>query len=69
MVAVWDALWPAPRFEWMSMQRSINGQGGINGINDIDESAGPSKDRRESQIADAGARRSDGRDVGVVAAG
>jgi Na+-transporting NADH:ubiquinone oxidoreductase subunit NqrB len=69
MVAVWDALWPAPRFEWMSMQRSINGQGGINGIDDIDKSGGPSKDRRESQIADAGARRSDGRDVGVVAAG
>ncbi len=36
MVAVWDWLWPAPKFDWTSVQGSINGQGGINGIEDIE---------------------------------
>jgi hypothetical protein len=49
MVAVGDALWPAPRFEWTSPHTGINGKGGINGIDDIHESGGPSKDRRRAR--------------------
>jgi Na+-transporting NADH:ubiquinone oxidoreductase subunit NqrB len=68
MVAVWDALWPAPGSNGRPC-KGINGQGGINGIDDIDKSAGPFKDRGQTRVADTGARRPDGRDVGVVAAG
>ena len=69
MVAVWDVIWPAPKFDWTSMQGSITrqeaaqDQGGINGIDDIGKLA--SREPGESSIADAGA----GRDLDVVAAG
>ncbi len=78
MVAVWDVLWPAPKFDWTSLQAGINGQGGINGIiDDIGKDVGKSAegsakvatDRGERCAADAGARRAHGRDVGVMAAG
>jgi hypothetical protein len=45
MVAVWDVIWPAPKFDWTSMQGSITpkqaaqDQGGINGIDEIRKSA------------------------------
>jgi len=77
MVAVWDVLWPAPKFDWTSIQGSINGQGGINGTDGIRKSVAASAEasarvsthRGESSVADAGARRADRRDVGVMAAG
>jgi enediyne biosynthesis protein E5 len=42
MVAVWDVIWPAPKFDWTSIEGSINGQGGINGIDLIRKSAAAS---------------------------
>ena len=78
MVAVWDWLWPASKFDWTSMQGSINGQGGINGIENIGiedlgiEHIGKSAEAptgEEGAVADAGALRVDGRDIGIVAAG
>jgi len=83
MVALWDWLWPAPKFDWTSARGSINGQGGIDGIDNIGiedfrieqmgienipKSAAAPTDE-ESTVADAGARRVDGRDIGVMAAG
>jgi enediyne biosynthesis protein E5 len=44
MVAVWDLLWPAPKFDWNSQKESaskrqsrggVNGQGGVNDIDEI----------------------------------
>jgi Na+-transporting NADH:ubiquinone oxidoreductase subunit NqrB len=70
MVAVWDVIWPAPKFDWTSMQGSITreeaaqDQGGINGIDDIGKLA--SREPGESSMADAGAGA--GRDLDVVAA-
>jgi enediyne biosynthesis protein E5 len=55
MVAVWDWLWPAPKFDWTSEPGSIERQGGIDGIEDIRISAGGG--------------RPVGRDIDVVAAG
>jgi Na+-transporting NADH:ubiquinone oxidoreductase subunit NqrB len=73
MTAVWDVLWPAPKFDWTSTPGSINGQGGINDIDDTRKSAEASAevatDHFESSVADASAGRVDGRDVVVVAAG
>jgi enediyne biosynthesis protein E5 len=78
MVAVWDWLWPAPKFDWTSVQGSINGQGGINGIENIGiedvgiEHIGKSAEAPTGEggaVADAGGRCVDGRDIGVVAAG
>jgi len=69
MVAVWDVIWPAPKFDWTSMRGSITpkqaaqDQGGINGIDDIGKLA--SREPGESSMADAGASR----DLDVVAAG
>ena len=81
MVAVWDVLWPAPKFDWTSMQASINArrtpskdqvrQGDINGIDD--KSAALRLRLRQSaarvRIADAGAGRAGGRNLDAVAAG
>jgi Na+-transporting NADH:ubiquinone oxidoreductase subunit NqrB len=93
MVAVWDVLWPASKFDWTSLHEGINGQGGIDVIDDMGKSAAASAaaetsvkaaetsvkaaetsvkaatDRGERFLADAGARRADGRIGGVVAAG
>jgi enediyne biosynthesis protein E5 len=75
MMAVWGVLWPAPGFDWTSVQggidgqTSVNGQGGINGTDDIRKAAAASTCRGESRVADAGVRHADGRDAGVVAAG
>ena len=73
MVAVWDVIWPAPKFDWTSIQASINGQGGINGIDDIRKSAAAwadaSTERGASSIADAGAGSAGGRNLDAVAAG
>lgn len=77
MVAVWDRLWPALKFDWTSTRASINGQGGINVIDDIRRSAAasaevsgePSTPRGASCVAGAGARRVDGRVADVVASG
>jgi hypothetical protein len=67
MVAVWDVIWPAPKFAWTSAQGSIHGQGGINGIDDIRKSAAASTERGESSIAGAGSAGR--RKLDVVAAG
>jgi enediyne biosynthesis protein E5 len=81
MVAVWDVLWPASGFDWKSLDEGINGhgQGGIDVIDDIRKPAAASAavetflkaatDRGENFLADAGARRADGRIDGVVAGG
>ncbi len=68
MVAVWDWLWPAPKFDWTSVRESIDGQGGLNGSANIRRSAEFSA-CEENSVGEAGARRVDGRDIGVVAAG
>jgi enediyne biosynthesis protein E5 len=72
MVALWDVIWPAPKFDWTSMQASIKGQGGINGIDDISiddirKSAAASTERGESSIAGAGSAGR--RNLDAVAAG
>jgi hypothetical protein len=78
MVAVWDVIWPAPKFDWTSMQASINGQGGIDGIDDIGIDdirksaaawADASTERGASSIADAGAGSAGGRNLDAVGAG
>jgi len=35
MVAVWDWLWPSPKFDWTCLRGSINGEGGINAIENV----------------------------------
>lgn len=60
MVAVWDALWPAPKFDWTSQRGSID---------DVHKSIGGSADRGSSRGPDAGPRRADGGNLGAVAAG
>jgi enediyne biosynthesis protein E5 len=62
MAAVWDWLWPAPKFDWTSVRGSING---IENIRKLAEASTV----EERADANAGFRRVDGRDVGVVAAG
>jgi enediyne biosynthesis protein E5 len=80
MVAVWDWLWPAPKFVWTSLQGNVNAQGGIDGIDDIPETAGATKASRKilpgiaaghgaRRDALAGARGARGRGADVVAAG
>jgi enediyne biosynthesis protein E5 len=69
MVAMWDVLFAAPKFDWTSTNESINGQGGINGIDDIRKSAAAATSGCESRIADAGVRRAHSRDADFVAAG
>lgn len=79
MVAVWDALWPASGFDWKPSHEDINGQGGLDVIDDIRKPAAASAaaetsrkaatDRGESFLTDAGAGRAGGRIDGVVASG
>lgn len=79
MVAAWDLLWPASKFDWKSLHEGINGQGGIDVVDNIripgaasaaaENSLKAATDRGEDLLADAGARRADGRIGGVVAAG
>ena len=73
MVAVWDVIWPAPKFDWTSMQRGINQQGGINGIDDIRKSAPASAEastgRDENSQSNAAAGSAHGHSPDVVAAG
>jgi hypothetical protein len=44
MVAVWDWLWPAPKFDWTSLPGSISGKGSINGQGGIYGIDGTGKD-------------------------
>jgi enediyne biosynthesis protein E5 len=79
MVAVWDALWPAPKFDWTSLHGGINAndginaRGGINGTDRIRKSAVVSPEtstyRRGPGAADGGACPACGRGAGVMAAG
>ncbi len=70
MAAVWDVIWPAPKFAWTSIStQPTQDHGGINGIDDIRKSAAASTDRGASSIADAGAGSAGGRNLDVVAAG
>jgi len=75
MVAVWDWLWPAPKFDWTPVRESISGQGDINDIQNLDiqdlgiGNIGLQNIEAGAVADDAGARRVDGHDVGVVAGG
>jgi enediyne biosynthesis protein E5 len=71
MVAVWDVIWPAPKFHWTSIEESINRQGGIHVIDDIRKSAAGSAEVRtgRSECSVAGAGSVGRRNFDVVAAG